>query len=83
MIEAYPEYYNQTTGDPAPSQEEVIEGAIRKTIGSETDFKKFLGEWRAAKGSDGARPGAGGASKGTSKGAAKGGAQRSEEGARS
>lgn len=63
MIEAYPEYYNSTTGDAAPSAEEVIEGAIRKVLGGDGGFKKFLEERRT-----GARASAAGAGRGASKG---------------
>lgn len=53
MIEAYPDWHHKTTGEPAPSQEAVIEGAIKKLLGNHSEFKKFLDE-RRSKGSAGA-----------------------------
>lgn len=57
MVETYPDYYSQQTGEKAPSPEEVIEQAIRKTIGKESGFRKFLDERGARGGSDGAGAG--------------------------
>jgi hypothetical protein len=67
MIEAYPDYYSQETGEKAPTPEEVIEQAIRKTIGKEGGFRKFLDERRTRGASDGAGARAGSSSKGASK----------------
>jgi len=63
MIELYPEYYSTTTGEAAPSVEEVVEGAIRKLHERDDGFKKFLNERRTS-----ARASAAGAGRGAAKG---------------
>lgn len=59
MIEAYPEFHAETTGEPAPSQGEVVDEVVRKVLGGHSDFKKFLEKRRTA------AQAAGGGSKGT------------------
>lgn len=63
MIEAYPAYYAKEKGGAAPTPESVVEAAIKKTIGNDPGFKKYLSEQSE---SSGAAAG-GGASKGSQK----------------
>jgi hypothetical protein len=68
MLEAYPDWHQQTTGEPAPTQEEVIEGVVRKLLGGHSDFKKFLEDRRATAGGAGARSAGASAARTSTKG---------------
>lgn len=59
MIELYPAFYKESTGDAAPTIEEVIEQAVRKSLGGHAGFKKF----REARRSSGGAAGGGGGGK--------------------
>jgi hypothetical protein len=72
MLELYPTWHSQVTGEPAPSPEEVLEGIVRKVLGGHSEFKKFFDEKRSAGAGAGANDGTGA----TGRGASKAGASR-------
>jgi hypothetical protein len=55
MIEAYPEYHKQATGEEAPKPGEVVDQIVKKVLGSHTEFKKFLEERRTSAGGGGGK----------------------------
>jgi hypothetical protein len=57
MVEQYPAYYKESTGEDAPTVEEVIEQAIRKALGSDAGFKKFREGRRSGGGAAGSGSG--------------------------